>query len=140
VCNILEPTTGLEVKFSLRMTTAMALAGRDTSAIDAFTDALAHDPELIRLRDRVRVLARDDTRRDTHVRIETPRGAFERELDVGIPSRDLDAQWTALARKFHALVAPRLGDNATSRIEALCRTIEQQANLDDFFALIRGHA
>jgi 2-methylcitrate dehydratase PrpD len=140
VCHIPEPTTGLEIKFSLRMTTAMALAGRDTSAIDAFTDTLAHDPELVRLRDRVNVVARDDARRDTHVRIDTPRGVFERELDVGIPARDLDAQWSALARKFHALVAPRLGDNATSRIEALCRTLETQSNLDEFFSLIRGHA
>jgi len=140
VCNILRPSTGLEVKFSLRLTTAMALAGRDTAAIDAFTDALAHDPDLVRLRDRVTVVARDDGRRDTHVRIETDRGAFERELDVGIPSRDLDAQWTALARKFRALVAPRLGDNAAARIESICRDLESHSNLEDFFALVRGDA
>jgi 2-methylcitrate dehydratase PrpD len=140
VCNIANPTTGLEAKFSLRLTTAIALAGRDTSAIDAFTDALAHDPALVRLRDRVNVIAREDTRRDTRVRIESTRGVFERELDVGVPMRDLDAQWTALARKFHALVAPRLGDNAAARIAATCRTLDAHDDLTDFFALIRGQA
>jgi 2-methylcitrate dehydratase PrpD len=140
VCNIATPKTGLEVKFSLRMTTAMALAGRDTSAIDAFTDALASDPTLVRLRDRVTVTARDDARRDTHVRIETMHGHFERELDVGVPARDLDAQWNALGRKFHALVGPRLGDNAASRIESICHAFEEHDDPSELCALIRGDA
>ncbi len=49
VCNIARPGTGLEAKFSLRLTVAMALAGRDTSGIDTYTDELTREPELIRL-------------------------------------------------------------------------------------------
>ena len=37
VCNILEPQTGLEAKFSLRFTVAMTLAGVDTSSASATT-------------------------------------------------------------------------------------------------------
>ena len=39
ICNIEEPKTGLEGKFSLRATTAMALLGEDTSDLATFSDA-----------------------------------------------------------------------------------------------------
>src|SRR6202011_5508328 len=39
VCHILAPKTGLEVKFSLRLTTAMALAGIDTARLAAYSEA-----------------------------------------------------------------------------------------------------
>ncbi|MGC1505734.1 MAG: MmgE/PrpD family protein [Sulfitobacter sp.] len=55
VCNITAPQTGLAAKFSYGQTAAMALLGHDTGAIDSFTDALAHDAEIIALRDRVQV-------------------------------------------------------------------------------------
>ncbi len=55
VCHIERPMTGLEAKFSYRLTAAMALAGRDTSALATFTDALCAEPVLVALRDRVRV-------------------------------------------------------------------------------------
>ena len=138
VCNIQNPTTGLEAKFSLRLTTAMALARRDTAAIDAYTDQLAHDPAITRLRDRVAVVAREDGQRGSKVAITTRRGTVERDLDIGVPNRDLDAQWLALGRKFTALVGPRLGDNAARRIEAYCRELDAHADLTEFFGLIRG--
>ena len=56
VANIPEPCTGLEAKFSLRFTAAMALAGVDTSSIDIFTDELTQDPVLAALRDKVTVV------------------------------------------------------------------------------------
>jgi len=140
VCNIQSPTTGLEAKFSLRLTTAMALARRDTSAIDAYTDQLVHDPAMIGLRDRVEVVAREDGQRGSKVSIRTNRGTVERDLDIGVPNRDLDAQWVSLGRKFAALVAPRLGDNAARRIEAYCRELDAHTDLTEFFGLIRGDA
>ena len=55
VCDIVEPATGLEAKFSLRLCAAMALAGHDTGALDSFSDVMCGDPVLCALRDRVRV-------------------------------------------------------------------------------------
>ena len=46
MCDIAEPRTGLEGKFSLRATTAMALLGDDTSDPAAFTDARMASAEL----------------------------------------------------------------------------------------------
>ena len=56
VCNIQEPKTGLEGKFSLRATTAMALLGEDTGNLETFTDAKVTDARVVSLRDRIRVV------------------------------------------------------------------------------------
>lgn len=55
VCNILNPATGLEAKFSFRLTAAMALCGYDTSALASFSDETCRAPQLTALRDRVNV-------------------------------------------------------------------------------------
>ncbi|WP_160116032.1 MmgE/PrpD family protein [Candidatus Halocynthiibacter alkanivorans] len=55
VCNLPAPRSGLEAKFSYRLTTAMALSGHDTARLDSYTDAVCSDPGMTSLRDRVRV-------------------------------------------------------------------------------------
>ena len=80
VCAIPEPRTGLEGKFSLRFTAALAL---HTGATDEsrFTDDAARDPALVALRDRVTVRTDDDVphfagppRRPYPGRPDAPRG------------------------------------------------------------------
>ncbi len=46
VCNVADPGTGLEVKFSDAWVAAMVLSGRDTSAFDCYSDAVAANPTL----------------------------------------------------------------------------------------------
>src|SRR6195952_1497013 len=53
ICNIPSPRTGLEAKFSLRLTTAMGLAGGDTSRLSTFSEAVAADPVLVGLREKI---------------------------------------------------------------------------------------
>src|SRR5437762_6088732 len=55
VCNIPAPVDGLQSKFSLRQTVAMALAGVDTASLGAYSAENAHDPALIGLRDRIEI-------------------------------------------------------------------------------------
>ncbi|WP_282610917.1 MmgE/PrpD family protein [Pelagibius sp. Alg239-R121] len=55
VCNISEPQTALQAKFSYRLTAALVLAGHDTAALTTFSDANCRDRELTVLRDRVTV-------------------------------------------------------------------------------------
>src|SRR6516165_4191646 len=47
VCNIAVPVDGLQSKFSLRQTVAMALAGVDTASLGAYSVEMAHDPVLV---------------------------------------------------------------------------------------------
>lgn len=130
VCNIPEPRTGLEIKFSLRFTAAMALAGRDTSNDSVYTDALTREPELVALRDKVVV----ETFKHAHnsaaevvVRLRDGREVSE-TLDVGIPMTDLDAQWARLESKFRALVTPILGGERTEKLITVCRNLD---NVED---------
>ena len=43
ICNILEPKTGLEGKFSLRFTAAMALLGENTAVIANYNEGKVQD-------------------------------------------------------------------------------------------------
>ena len=52
VCNIPAPQTGLEIKFSLRHTVALALSGEDTASLETYSDAIAQRPDLITLREK----------------------------------------------------------------------------------------
>ncbi len=111
VCNIAKPATGLEAKFSLRLTVAMALAGRDTSAISTFEDAVTREPELVRLRDMATIVF-DETYPEAkaEVTIETSDAKrFTANYDAGVAGTDLRRQGRKLERKFDALVEPVLG-------------------------------
>ncbi|MBM4203969.1 MAG: MmgE/PrpD family protein [Gammaproteobacteria bacterium] len=90
VCNILNPHTGLEAKFSLRFTAAMAMAGEHTSGIDAYTDDLTTRRELTALRDRITVNAWDSPRAESRVRLNVRGEWLEEDCNVGIPMTDLD--------------------------------------------------
>ena len=67
ICNIAAPRTGLEAKFSLRLTTAMALAGVDTGGLGSYSEETAADPTLVALRDKVE-FDFDSGRPNTHRR------------------------------------------------------------------------
>lgn len=138
VCNIPKPTTGLEAKFSLRLTAAMALSGVNTASIDVFTDELAADDELTALRDRVSVAAHTERNPNSVVNIRTVDGRIHTEAcNVAIPMTDLDAQWRKLETKFRALVALRLGDTAADAIIDACRGLDQADSVRPLMKLVR---
>ena len=139
VCNIPEPNTGLEAKFSLRLTAAMALSGVNTASIDVFTDELAGDGELNALRDRVSVAAHAERNPDSIVNLRTVDGQDHTEAcNVAIPMTDLDAQWRKLETKFRALVAPRLGETAAEAIIDACHGLEQADSVAPLMQLVRS--
>ncbi len=140
VCNIAQPCTGLEAKFSLRFTAAMALVGRDTSGIDTYTDALTRDAELVALRDKVDVVAWPDARPETRVRIRVGNEAFEASTNIGIPLTDYELQWRKLKSKFHALVDPLLGNETAKSLVQQCTDLEHVKDLTPFWRAIRGLA
>jgi 2-methylcitrate dehydratase PrpD len=111
VCTIAEPKTGLEGKFSVRVTTAMALLGENTSDLATFSDENVTSPAVVALRTRVRVTPvenRSQTR--ATVIVKSNGRIFEAESDSGQPAANLAAQRENLERKFMALTAPVLGN------------------------------
>lgn len=137
VCNIQTPRTGLECKFSLRMTTALALAGEDTFEEALFSDATARRPDLVALRERVTIDA-TQVGRGCAVTAQLKDGrTLSRTGDVSQPLRDLAAQQEKLERKFRHLATPALGETGVAEAIALCRTLERQPDLTRLITLVR---
>ncbi len=129
VCNIQEPRTGLEVKFSLRHTAALALTGTDTADIGSYSDANANDPELVALRRKVRVEDTGGPATLATARVTLHDGrSLERSFDVGVPAEDVGAQGLKIDEKFRSLASPLLGE---ARAEALLADLHRVENLDD---------
>lgn len=139
VCNIEEPKTGLEAKFSLRFTTAMILHGIDTANIADYTDALTSDPALVATRDKVRVSAHQTPSRDTHISIELVDGRrVETDWNVAVPETDLDLQWNRLTEKFRALSIPVVGTEKSEEIIDALRNLDRLHSPGVLFGAIRG--
>jgi len=59
VCNIDSPKTGLEAKFSYRLTAAMSLHGVDTGRLDSYNDEICFDEKIVKTRNKVEVIPND---------------------------------------------------------------------------------
>ena len=122
VCAIPEPRTGLEAKFSLRATTAMALLGDDTTNPSTFNDVRINESDLQDVLHRVRVVT-DDALAGTQSHVElvlAGGGRLDGRFDSGIPATDLAAQGRKLRAKFDALAGPVLGPD---RADALAERV-----------------
>jgi 2-methylcitrate dehydratase PrpD len=134
VCNIPAPRTGLETKFSLRHTAALAACGEDTTAIRTYSDENAVDLRLTAVRDRVTVHGDLPPGHNARVIIKTRAGkTAETRLDVGIPDTDLDRQGERLASKFRRLADCVVG---VERSEKLRGNIAILDTLQDVGALM----
>jgi len=104
VCNIAEPATGLEAKFSYRLTAAMVLSGVDTGAMGSFTDAICVRPDIVALRGKVSVVA-DEAVLETATRVVIRAGnnAHERAFDLNAPM-SLAERAAKLEAKAQALI------------------------------------
>jgi 2-methylcitrate dehydratase PrpD len=134
ICNIAEPCTGLEAKFSLRLTTAFAFAGLDTSRIEVYSNENTRRPDLVALRDRIHVELvpyLKNTEGEVEVWLEDGR-CFAERCDTGIATNDLAAQRMRIETKFHALVSPILGMSRTTHLLDLMRGL---SGLDDISEL-----
>lgn len=115
VCNIAEPQTDAEARFSLRHVVAMVLARHDTSDPRAYGDASLRDPAVVDLRNRtiVRLVqGREITLGSVTLDLEdgSKHSAY---ADAGVPDTDLDREAERLQIKFDSLVAPLLGETRT---------------------------
>jgi 2-methylcitrate dehydratase PrpD len=111
VCNIPAPADGLQAKFSLRQTVAMALSGVDTASLGAYSVATAIDPALVSLRERVSFDFREDyPEAGAEIEIALKDGGkATASFDAGIPNSDIADQGRRLAEKFDALAGEAVG-------------------------------
>jgi 2-methylcitrate dehydratase PrpD len=116
VCNIPSPVTGLEAKFSYRLTSAMALADVPTGSLDVWTEETCARPDLVALRDRVKVFA-DAAIPDTAARVTVTDSIDQQRVayvDLNQPMSLTDRQ-SQMAAKLDAL----LGANSSRALQDL---------------------
>ncbi len=135
VCNIAAPRTGLEAKFSLRLTTAMALAGVETGALVSYSEANAADPVLVGLRDKVSLEFQSGWPHTlAEIEVECADGSrASARRDAGVPADDVGHQADRLEQKFYALVEPLLGARGTE----IVGLVHRLDTLDDMRGLMR---
>jgi 2-methylcitrate dehydratase PrpD len=133
VCDIKQPETGLEAKFSYGLTSAMALSGRDTGALATYSDAACADPALMALRDRV-IVTGDPAVSDTQARaVLVLRGGEKREasfdLDNPLPLAERQSKVSAKAQSL-------LGQNRALQLESRVAGLDT-GSIPDFAAQLR---
>ena len=135
VCNIQDPASGLEAKFSLRAVAAMTLLGDDTRDIASYNvDAMKRE-SFVQLHKKMRVTGSDDL--DGGVAVSDVRLTNGTTLtvtnDCYLPMNDLPAQRDVLVRKYEKLVPPVLG---AKRAETLLMQILDVHHLPSIRPLI----
>jgi 2-methylcitrate dehydratase PrpD len=133
VCNIPNPTTGLEAKFSLHQTVAMALTGVNTASLEAYSAAITQEPRIKALRDKVAIDFRTEWPHAlAEMAIQLDDGTtLEARHDSGIPWADVAKQRNALETKFDGLVTPVLGAARTKRLHDAIDRIDSLADVGD---------
>jgi 2-methylcitrate dehydratase PrpD len=137
ICNISAPKTGLEAKFSLRLATAMGLAGVDTGRLSTYSETVAADPELVRLRDNVSLNFRTGIP-NTFAEVElllTDGTRLRATHDSGIAAIDTAHQGRRLEEKFVGLVEPVLGSQRCRALISSISSFDTLGNLRELMAL-----
>ena len=131
VCNIPNPNTGLEVKFSIRHCAAMALDGADTSALETFSDANANEAKYDDARAKIAFTPVDNMHSmEGRVAIDLADGrTLEKAYDASIPAGDLSEQEAKLTAKFASLSRPVIGDERTENIQTQVMNLESADDL-----------
>ena len=95
VCDIKQPRTGLEVKFSYVHLAAMVAYGVDTSSEKIFTDALVKDAKLVNLAKRVKVVTDEsynDTTQSVVIKLKSGQPqSIRHDLSDRVPMLELEA-------------------------------------------------
>ena len=137
VCNIQNPLTGLEAKFSVRHCTALAIDQRDTSKLISFDDLNTIDPNLVSLRNKIQVQLIKCSTTFTEVEIITTNGQhFTAQHDSGIPNKDIFNQRKRLENKFYGLVEPILGQAKTKSLMSVIANLDSIASINELTHLI----
>jgi 2-methylcitrate dehydratase PrpD len=116
VTGVVEPQTGLQSKFSIFHSAAVAYIDRD-AGITQYTDRKALDPAVVTLRRKVRVTT-DDSLRTDEAYAAVIAGGKRYEASVAHASGTVDNPMTdeAMERKFRANAAPVIGETNTMKV------------------------
>lgn len=142
VCDVVEPCSGTQGRFSVRYVTALALSGASAGPAD-FTDEAVRRPALRALAARVQVEATSQGHASDPITVTlTLRDGSQEHAVVNplVPVADdaLDAQWRALTAKFDSLVVPVLGTEPAAAIRDAVRGLAELDTVADLVSATVG--
>ena len=129
ITGVVEPQTGLKSKFSIYHCAAVAL--RDGAAgVAQYTDQRARDPEIIALRQKVKVHA-DDTLNNDEAYARVVAGGREHTIHIAHAAGTVANPMSddAIREKFMANAVPVVGADRAERICAWVAELEKQTDV-----------
>lgn len=134
MCDIAEPKSGLEAKFSLAHNVSLGLLDKADGSLELYMDDSFEVPGVADLRKKVVVEGRDDIEKFyAEVTVTQKDGKVLRQnFDIGQPMRDLGEQEAKLAKKFRALAGPLVGDAEADTLVAAIAGLETQTNMSEW--------
>jgi 2-methylcitrate dehydratase PrpD len=136
ITNVIEPTTGLQSKFSAVHSAAVALVDGD-AGIAQYSDARTADPTVAALRRKTRAIA-DETLRSDEAFATIAAGG--KRHDAHIPHASGTAanpmSDAAIEAKFLANATPVIGGERAQRVAELVRTLERRPDVRGLIALL----
>ena len=141
ICNIPAPVDGLQSKFSLRQTVAMALAGIDTASLGAYSEENSRDPALIRLREQDRHSISSTAGRLPWPRSRLPSptaGGSRRGTMPAFPRPTSPSRATASPPNSMSLVGPVLGAPRARELRETICGLDAMAEIGSLARLAAG--
>ncbi len=115
VCNIESPKTGLESKFSYRLTAAMSLHGIDTARLDSYNDEMCFDANLIKTRDKVEVIPNENlSNTEALIKIKDDTNVFENKHNL---SDKIENE--IILKKIKAKSSSLLSENVSKKLSSI---------------------
>ena len=136
ITGVVEPSTGLQSKFSTVHSAAVALIDGN-AGIAQYSDANAVDPAVASLRRKIRPVADDTLRKDEAYAAVTV-GGKRHEVHIAHASGTADNPMSdaAIETKFLANATPVIGRERAERARDFVRSLEQKPDVQELIALL----
>jgi 2-methylcitrate dehydratase PrpD len=137
ITGVVDPSTGLQSKFSTLHTAAVALVD-GAAGIAQYSDARATDPQVATLRKKVTAVADDSLRKDeAHAVVVTNSRRHEAHVAYASGTVDNPMSDAAIEAKFMANATPVIGTERAQRAGAFVWSLEQQPDVRELIALLK---
>jgi 2-methylcitrate dehydratase PrpD len=136
ITGVVDPSTGLQSKFSTLHTAAVALVD-GAAGIAQYSDARAADPQVAALRKKVNAVADDSLRKDeAHAVVVTGDGRHEAHIAHASGTIDNPMSDAAIEAKYMANATPVIGAERAQRASALVWSLERQPDVRELITLL----
>jgi len=126
---IMEPKTGLEGKFSVPYVIANTIL-RDDTGIGAFTDVKVNDPEILKLRDKIKVISDNDLAGfNSKAIIYIDGESYEKEVNIFTMNLTYEKKKEELLKKFRSLVSLYITKDKVEKLVRYIENLEQEDNM-----------